>query len=372
MGVSTTLFGWSLFGHTMAVTVRQLALAVLVQVCFCAAMYADDFDSASEQATVDEATMQLEHAQGRMRKAKFALLAKQKVLDKHAAMVRKLDASIPIRNFSLAGTPRETHGPLHTTLDYDTEAFPFAQVIADLLGVEARVLPHLHNAPLRLRMEEEGREITLENDPYIQRFYAALRAAGQADRIPNGEKSVAVRRARRLVAMYHRFVRHVLQQRFPANQAMLFQTLPSIRIHYPGGTTVPYHYDADPSLRSGPEGEQNFLVPLTPMRNTNSMYIESRPGARDFEPVSLRFGELLHFAGNKCVHGNEPNEEGLTRVSFDFRLLPRRHYVDFVGTLLRGPWDSHACTHARTRAPTHAPSRTRTRARTRAYGRRRL
>ena len=65
----------------------------------------------------------------------------------------------------------------------------------------------------------------------------------------------------------------------------------------------------------------NFLIPLTPMLDTNSMYIESKPGEGDFKPLVLQPGQLLRFNGNKCVHGNEPNQQGVTRLSIDFRMI---------------------------------------------------
>jgi hypothetical protein len=32
--------------------------------------------------------------------------------------------------------------------------------------------------------------------------------------------------------------------------------------------------------------------------------------------------------GNRCRHGNKKNDTGVTRISFDFRVLPRMHYND--------------------------------------------
>ena len=40
--------------------------------------------------------------------------------------------------------------------------------------------------------------------------------------------------------------------------------------------------------------------------------------------VGLDVGEYLVFDGANRLHGTMSNEEGYTRVSFDFRLLPRQ------------------------------------------------
>jgi len=36
----------------------------------------------------------------------------------------------------------------------------------------------------------------------------------------------------------------------------------------------------------------------------------------------MNYGEILRFYGNQCVHYNEINDTGNTRVSIDFRVIP--------------------------------------------------
>ena len=38
------------------------------------------------------------------------------------------------------------------------------------------------------------------------------------------------------------------------------------------------------------------------------------------------YGQYCMFNGNKCTHGNKPNKTSLTRVSFDFRVIPISKY----------------------------------------------
>ena len=65
----------------------------------------------------------------------------------------------------------------------------------------------------------------------------------------------------------------------------------------------------------------NFITAITPMFESNTVIVESEPGKMDFHQLELQPGECTRFDGNKCTHGNLPNKTGLSRVSFDFRVM---------------------------------------------------
>jgi ectoine hydroxylase-related dioxygenase (phytanoyl-CoA dioxygenase family) len=65
-------------------------------------------------------------------------------------------------------------------------------------------------------------------------------------------------------------------------------------------------------------------MPLTKAYGTNSLWIESCPGKKDYSPVSLNYGDILQFDGANLYHGTEVNKTGQTRVSLDFRILPKK------------------------------------------------
>jgi len=132
-----------------------------------------------------------------------------------------------------------------------------------------------------------------------------------------------------MVDTYNAFVRHVHKAMFPDHDNLFFQTLPSLRMQRRGETVVPYHTD---SADGHPQGEINFLIPLTRMKGSASMYIESAPGRGDFAPLDLHPGELLRFDGNNCTHGNEPHteEEIGIRMSLDFRLIQVGEYLNYI------------------------------------------
>jgi hypothetical protein len=136
-----------------------------------------------------------------------------------------------------------------------------------------------------------------------------------------------------LIALYDRFVREVVLPLYP-DAAHAVQVDPSFRIHLPNNTAlgkreddagdmVGLHCDADYNHQPG---EINFILPLTPMFGTNSLYVESNPGEGDFHSAEVPLGELFCFYGNKCRHSNRRNDTGVSRLSLDFRVIPIKDY----------------------------------------------
>lgn len=105
-------------------------------------------------------------------------------------------------------------------------------------------------------------------------------------------------------------------------ESIAVQAFPSFRVHLPRDQAIhKWHYDSDQDHRH-PEWEINFFVPLTDAYDTQTIWIESVPGLKDFEPVNLKYGEYVVFDGNRSMHGNKQNLSNECRVSFDFRVLP--------------------------------------------------
>lgn len=122
---------------------------------------------------------------------------------------------------------------------------------------------------------------------------------------------------------YKKMLTHLLREIFPHEHWMVIQTMPNIRFHMPDTICVPPHRDIDEGefRTAHPEGEHNFLLTCTQMQDTNAMYIESSPQKADYKLLSMSENHLLHFNGNKCVHGNRINQTDKTRVSIDFRAI---------------------------------------------------
>ncbi len=108
--------------------------------------------------------------------------------------------------------------------------------------------------------------------------------------------------------IYCSFIKSIHKHFFGDEEVILFQSFPSIRFQYMESVVIPPHYDSD-HHSNHPVGEKNFIIPITKMMNTNTIYIETSPGKEDFRPINLNPGELFYFNGNKCTHYNVKNKE---------------------------------------------------------------
>lgn len=122
------------------------------------------------------------------------------------------------------------------------------------------------------------------------------------------------------LATYRKFVQRL---QTIIGEELVFQKKPTFRIHLPGNLSVGnYHRDRD---YSHPIEEINVWVPVTNARRTATIWIESEYEKNDFQPKELNVGEFLVF-DSALKHGNEINREEYTRVSFDFRVIPKSLY----------------------------------------------
>ncbi len=122
--------------------------------------------------------------------------------------------------------------------------------------------------------------------------------------------------------LYDAFIRYIIAPTI--SEDFLYQKFPTFRVHLPGNVAVGrFHTDAE---FGHPEGELNFIIPLTKSEGTGSIWLESESGKADFESIPLEPGNLVSFNGNQLTHGNKVNETGKTRVSMDFRILPLSKY----------------------------------------------
>jgi len=84
--------------------------------------------------------------------------------------------------------------------------------------------------------------------------------------------------------LYCNFIKDIYDFFFPDEKFMIYQSFPSIRFQFMDSVTIPPHKDSD-SISNHPIGEKNFLIPITKMKNTNSIYIESQPDKKDFKSI---------------------------------------------------------------------------------------
>jgi perosamine synthetase len=146
--------------------------------------------------------------------------------------------------------------------------------------------------------------------------------------------------------LYCELIKDIYNNLFPTENILIFQSYPSIRIQYHENIVVPPHFDAD-EIGKHPIGEKNFIIPITKMYGSNTIYIESEPGKKDYQPLEAEYGDLLYFNGNKCMHFNLQNKEKDIRISLDFRILLVNDYFKYL--------DNYDITFTNPRDPNRIP-----------------
>ena len=191
----------------------------------------------------------------------------------------------------------------HKIIKYDINKFFFADIVSKWLDTDLSLLHNSYNT--------NTNNLGIGNDTVSEAhksFYSKMDG-------PQGLN---------LISLYETFIKDVLIK--DINEPCYFQSTPGFRISSPGSVAVSsWHADGD-DANLHPPGEINIFLPLTKCYGNNSMWIESEPNKSDFHPVKLDTGEAYIFDGNNCVHGNYSNDTIHTRVSLDFRLMPKSLY----------------------------------------------
>ena len=193
--------------------------------------------------------------------------------------------------------------------DYDKNAFGFINLISSLFDCDD--LQELHKTEVYEYdfFGEPGKD---SDTVFHTKFY---------DKMRNGWPE--------FLGSYQKFIREFIAPLVGANDRIIYQKWPTFRVHLPNNVAVGgWHRDSD---YNHPPGEINFIVALTPMFESNTTIAESEPGKMDFHQLELEPGQVVRFDGNRCTHGNLPNKTGVTRVSFDFRVLMPEDYDSSYG-----------------------------------------
>ena len=191
---------------------------------------------------------------------------------------------------------------------YDTDRYKFRELVSEIYDVEN--LEKIHEIkPNMVRDEYKKMYIDTENTTdFHDLFYKRLND--------------------NWTEMYESYERFIREEILPImDEEFHYQYLPSFRIQLPDENQAvhTWHCVSDP-LHKHPKGEINIWLPLTKCYNTNTMWIESEPFKLDFQPLEGGYGDCWINNGNVCMHGNKPNVEVDTRMSFDFRIIPLSKY----------------------------------------------
>jgi hypothetical protein len=158
---------------------------------------------------------------------------------------------------------------------------------------------------------------------------------------------------------YREFIRHNILPLFPLEKNLVIQKTPNIRFSFPTSAAIGnwnkdirmdpipiqttsdiigLHCDSDFGHHFA---EMNFIIPVTPMYDSNSVYYESTRSYDSEEDTNPEFGyenviitdpQHQFFQGylNKLRHFNRVNQTGNTRISFDMRVIPYTEYIEFL------------------------------------------
>lgn len=214
---------------------------------------------------------------------------------------------------------------------YDTEKYPFERIIQEIYSEKYNFTENLNNLHFLLENlpnEEKKELLTIPllgiNDRksrFVKDYYSF---------VDNNE---------RFNICYMAFMKDIIKRLFPQEDYILYQKTPNLRISFPGTTAIGRR-DSDPSEeiiglhKDGDFGhsdqEINFIIPITEMYDTNSIYYEKNPNANteieDFENLVLVKNTFFKCFFNKQRHYNKINDTGKTRISLDIRIIPFSKY----------------------------------------------
>lgn len=189
-----------------------------------------------------------------------------------------------------------------TILRYDTRRFPFAAVLRrDVFRVAD--LARLHDA-VRRRRERAGRPARATSYDNVTAGSIIADQPADAD----------------LWRLYHGFMLRVLAPW--VGRSISYTSHPKTRVHLADTASVSsFHHDICVTKRID---QVNVWLPFTDVDGAATLWLESDYGRGDFQPIAVRYGELLVFDGGYLGHGSVRNSTDTTRVSFDLRFSYKR------------------------------------------------
>jgi len=201
-------------------------------------------------------------------------------------------------------------------LPYPLAEFAFGALLRPLLGVSAEArLDRLHEDDRVVSWMAEN--LRNGSRPFVLRRNPIDRAI----KVSGGFKQNGA-----LGECYRRFLREVVMPAVdPDGEGIYYQREPNLRCHLPGTGSLLTGKHRDADFYHQPN-EVNVWLPVTLAFGTNSVWSESAPGRGDHAPFEAEPGGAVLFWAAQCEHYTVPNETGATRLSFDFRVVPRRLY----------------------------------------------
>ena len=194
---------------------------------------------------------------------------------------------------------------------YDTDRFPFQEVVKEMLNVS--ILEHLHREETYDLLSREQDQKTEWHSRYYQNFQEKFNP------------------------LYLELVDH-LKERFGYDE-IVYQKIPTFRAHLVDNVGVG-EWHKDRAYEHGTT-EVNFWLPFVDTHGTNTIWLESIEDKGDYRPYEVKYGEILVFDGANLTHGNKINKTMVSRSSVDFRMVdPKKFKPNTKGSInMKTPFD---------------------------------
>ena len=199
--------------------------------------------------------------------------------------------------------------PVFRFIEYDTRKYDFVSHLQDFLGVTD--LSHFHEHFLENTGKEE---ITVEDNFH---FRDQLRALDPKHP---------------LLELFKEFMWYFMSNQFGGKVSY---GPPFFRMQMGNSTSVSkWHRDTE---ITGRHDQITCWMPFTDAVGDNTIWVETDYGNEDFQPIDVKFGQVLLFDSSYLKHGSVTNTLPLTRVSMDFRVTPKGPNATDLGILSARP-----------------------------------
>ena len=191
------------------------------------------------------------------------------------------------------------------TFEYNTDLYPFRQIVSEWFDVDN--ISKLHEIKKYNLFDREHDQ----SSKWHKVFYEKIREDNSFNEL------------------YVKFLTDFVKPWY--EEEIVYQKIPTFRVHLVGNVAVgDWHKDRDYRNLNWAKKvkELNYYVPLTAAYNTNTIWAETSEDKKDFEPMEANYGECIEWGASWLTHGNKVNETTVSRVSFDFRVIPKSRYID--------------------------------------------
>ena len=190
-------------------------------------------------------------------------------------------------------------------IKYDINKYDFRNIISNWFGDVN--LSKLHKIKQYEHFERENDQSTI----WHKKYYECIRTEKSFDKV------------------YMKFLEDVIKPRY--NEEIVYQKIPTFRVHLPGNIAVG-EFHKDKYYRNVEWAEKvretNYYIPLTKAYGTNTIWAETEEDRGDYKSFDSDYGESIEWNASNLTHGNKDNVTTNTRVSFDFRIIPKSRYLE--------------------------------------------